>query len=285
VSQLDPRRYPFRIDIAADSLKHIVRAARYVLGDVRQVKVPIAGLRRSASPDAGLDTEALYGEKVTVYEDTKSWSWVQLRNDGYVGYLPSDTLRPVPQDATHRIGALRALVFKEPDIKSPVLKGLSFGSMVNSTGAGKFIKLDDGGFVHLRHTVSPNDKAADYVSVAERYIGSPYFWGGKTSLGIDCSGLVQVAMTAAGHFCPRDSYMQQAEVGLPRDVSDIDSLQRGDLVFWKGHVGIMRDSQRLLHANAHFMEVCVEPLAAVIVRMAALGSTIAAIRRPAALGM
>jgi cell wall-associated NlpC family hydrolase len=285
VSQLDPRRYPYRIDLAADSLAHIVRAARYVIGEVRQVKVPIAGLRRRGAPEAALDTEALHGEKVTVYEDTRSWSWVQLKADGYVGYVPSDALRPVPQDATHKIGALRALVFKEPDIKSPVLRALSFGSLVSSTGAGKFIKLDDGGFVHLRHTVSPNDKPADYVKVAERFIGTPYLWGGKTSLGIDCSGLVQVAMTAAGHFCPRDSYMQQAEVGLSRDVSDIDGLQRGDLVFWKGHVGIMRDKERLLHANAHFMEVCVEPLAAVIVRMAALGSTIAAIRRPAALTM
>ncbi len=285
MSQLDPRRYPYRMDLAADSLAHIIRAPRYVQGEVRQVKVPIAPLRRNPMPDAPLDTEALYGERVTVYEDARSWSWVQLRGDGYVGYMPSDTLRPVPQDITHKISALRAIVFKEADIKSLPIRAFSFGSQVSCTGAGKFIKLDEGGFIHLRQTSMGNDRAADFVSVAERFIGTPYLWGGKTSLGIDCSGLVQVAMMAAGHFCPRDSYMQATEVGLARDVEKFDELQRGDLIFWKGHVGIMRDRERLLHANAHHMEVCVEPLAGAIVRMAALGATIQAIRRPAALGV
>jgi cell wall-associated NlpC family hydrolase len=285
MSQLDPRRYPYRQDLAADSLKHLVRAARYVVGDIRQIKVPIAAVRHSPVPDAPLDTEALYGERVTVYEDVRGWSWVQLRGDGYVGYIQSENLRPIPLESSHRVSALRALVFKDPDIKSPPIKALSFGSMISSVGAGRFVKLDDGGYVHLRKLTNSAEQATDFVSVAERFVGSPYLWGGKTSLGIDCSGLVQLAMQAAGHHCPRDSYMQATEVGAPLDVERTDQLRRGDLIFWKGHVGIMRDAERLVHANAHHMEVTIEPLIVATVRMAALGSTIQAIRRPPALSV
>jgi cell wall-associated NlpC family hydrolase len=285
MSQLDPKRYPYRQDLAADSLKHLVRAARYAVGDVRQVKVPIAAVRRSPLPDAPLDTEALYGERVTVYEDIKGWSWVQLRGDGYVGYIASDNLRAAPLDVTHRVTALRALVFKEADIKSPPIKALSYSSQLNCTSVGKFIRLEDGGFIHLRQAAIGQERVTDFVTVADRFLGSPYLWGGKTSLGLDCSALVQISMQAAGHFCPRDSYMQATEVGAPIEVGNYSLLKRGDLVFWKGHVGIMRDAERMIHANAHHMEVAIEPLAVVVVRMAALGSTIQAVRRPSALAV
>jgi cell wall-associated NlpC family hydrolase len=285
MSQLDPKRYPYRLDLAADSLKHLVRASRYAVGDIRQIKVPIAAVRRTPAADAPLDTEALFGERVTVYEDLRGWSWVQLRTDGYVGYIQSENLRPIPQDTSHRVSALRALVFKEADIKSPPIRALSFGSLISCTGAGRFVKLDDGGFVHLRQITTSGELATDFVSVAERFVGSPYLWGGRSSLGLDCSGLVQLAMQAAGHFCPRDSYMQAAEVGVAFDVERTDQLRRGDLVFWKGHVGIMRGAEHLVHANAHHMEVVIEPLAVAMVRMAAVGSTIQAIRRPSALSV
>jgi cell wall-associated NlpC family hydrolase len=284
-SQLDPKRYAYRQDLAADTLSHLVRAARYVTGVIRQVKVPSAPLRRSPQPDAPLDTEALCGEKVMVFEDAKGWSWVQLKGDGYVGYMPSDALRPIPLEVTHKISALRGLVFSAPDIKSPPLKALSFSAHISCTGAGKFLRIEDGGFIHLRHASNLNDRTKDFVTVAERFLGTPYLWGGKTSLGIDCSGLIQVAMQSAGHFCPRDSYMQAVEVGVALEHDRFDLLKRGDLIFWKGHVGVMLDNERLLHANAHYMEVSIEPLAIVVVRQAASGNPIQVMRRPAALGL
>ena len=107
----------------------------------------------------------------------------------------------------------------------------------------------------------------DAAGVALRFLGAPYLWGGRESLGLDCSGLVQQALAACGKACPRDTDMQ-AGIGVAVAPGD---LARGDLVFWKGHVGMMLDAERMVHANGHHMATVVEPLAEAIARIEAAG--------------
>jgi cell wall-associated NlpC family hydrolase len=143
-----------------------------------------------------------------------------------------------------------------------------------------FARLHDGSFVPARHLAEPGRFAKDFVAVAEQMVGAPYLWGGKTRQGLDCSGLVQTALHAAGIDCPRDSDMQQAELGRTVEIGkDLGGLERGDLVFWKGHVGMMVDGFLLLHANAHHMAVVIESLDAAVSRIARTGLAITAVKR------
>ena len=240
---LDPRRHAFRDDLAAEELRGKVTAPRYVAGEVRQVVHSATPLRGRPDARQSWTSEVLYGEHVIVYDERDGWAWVQLARDGYVGYLRSGSLSPQVKAPTHRVRAL-------------------------------------GSFVPTRHIAELGRNAPDFVAVAERFLGVPYLWGGKTRLGLDCSGLVQVAMSAAGLDCPRDSDMQQAELGgNVRVHADLDGLELGDLVFWKGHMGIMTDAFLLLHANAHHMAVAIEPLRAAVDRIARSGLAVTAIKR------
>lgn len=278
---LDPRRNAFRPDIAAKSLEGKVEAQSFVEGTPARVIRANVPVRKKPDVTSGLETEALFGETVTVYATDDGWSWVQLARDGYVGYLPSDTLSNQRVDATYRVQALGTFLYPLPDIKKPPLMHLAMNSSVAVlNGDENFSELVTGGFVVSRHIAALNKPARDFVQVAERFIGTPYLWGGRTRIGIDCSGLVQTALNAAGIYCPRDSDMQLAEVG---DVvlvpANLEGLTRGDLVFWKGHVGIMADGVMLVHANAHHMAVAVEPLAVARTRIAKTAGEIAAIKR------
>ena len=269
----DPRR-PARPDLAAAHLKGQVEAARFVTGTPMRVRVPVASLRREPRPDAPLDTEALFGEAVTVYEtDSEGWSWLQLHDDSYVGYMPTEALGPDETAPTHRIDALRTFVYPGPSIKEPPRAALSLGSTIAVRGEeGKFFKIADG-FIFAMHAKPLDETEKDYAETAKRFEGIPYLWGGKSSLGIDCSGLVQTALKAAGIACPRDTSMQVNELGSPIEWDDrLLGLQRGDFVFWKGHVGIMLDPENLVHANGHFMEVVSEPLRMARDRTLAKGS-------------
>jgi len=276
----DPRRHAYRADLAAASLRDRVAAPRYVEGAPRQVGVPVLPLKREPRFDATLDSEVLLGETVTIYDEAEGWAWVQLARDGYVGYLPSDGLSRHVVPARHKVTALRTYLYSQPDAKSPPLDWLSLNARVTASGAeGNFLALAGGGYIFAGHVAVIGERAPDYVAVAESFMGTPYLWGGRTSLGVDCSGLVQLAVEAAGLDCPRDADMQAAELGRIIDWQGSDTPARGDLVFWEGHVGIMTAPELLLHANAHHMATAVEPLAEARARIAALGSEVMSVKR------
>src|SRR5262245_31592812 len=208
---LDPRINPFRPEIAAKHLQGQVEAKRFVEGKRHQVIEPNAALRRAPSHDARLDTEALLGERVMVYETTdEGWAWGQLETDGYVGWLSGNALGPSGPAATHKVTAARAFDFHGPDIKLPPLEALPMGPQLPIAGQDERFAGTVSGWHIPEVALAPiKAKHSDFVSVAERFLGSPYLWGGKTSLGLDCSGLVQVSLQATGVACPRDSDMQE----------------------------------------------------------------------------
>jgi cell wall-associated NlpC family hydrolase len=276
----DPRVTPARADLAAKHLEGKVKAARYVEGRLYEVIDPQAPLRREPRPDAPLETEALKGERVTIYDaNGEGWAWGQLAADGYVGWLPENALTPPGAAPTHKVTALRTLVFPGPSIKLPPLEALPLGArLAIARIEDRMAVTPSGAYVPAAHLAPLGENESDFVAVAERFLGTPYLWGGKTALGLDCSGLVQVALTACGISCPRDSDMQ--EEALATAVSaDLSALRRGDLIFWKGHVAIMRERHSLLHANAFHMAVAIEPIAEAVARIRNAGSEITGIRR------
>ncbi|MEX0591058.1 MAG: NlpC/P60 family protein [Xanthobacteraceae bacterium] len=278
---LDPRLTPARPDLAAAHLKGRIEAARFVEGKKLRVLASAAPLHHEPRPDAVLDSQALHGEPVTVYETTdEGWAWGQLELDSYVGWLPASALGTAGAPPTHRIAALRTLVFLARDIRQPPLAALSLGSRVAIVRReGEFAVTDAGGFIPARHLAPIESVEPDFVAVAARFTGAPYLWGGRSSLGLDCSGLVQVALQSAGVQCPRDSDMQAATGTAVRFDGDLDALGRGDLVCWKGHIGIVSAPGRLLHANAFHMGVAEEPLAEAVARIAKSGSQVTGVRR------
>ena len=275
---LDPRINPFRPEIAASHLRGHVEAKRFVEGSRHQIIEPVTALRRTPSHDARLDTEALLGERVTIYEiSDEGWAWGQLETDGYVGWLSANALGAVGATPTHQVAVPRAFAFAGPDIKLPPTAALPMGARIAVTRQDERFAVTALGWHIPEVYLNPvKTRQPDFVAVAERFVGTPYLWGGKTSLGLDCSGLVQVSLQAAGKACPRDSDMQELALGK---LSSLASLRRGDLVFWNGHVAIAIDSEILIHANVHHMTVAVEPSDDAIKRIKAAGSEVTSVRR------
>jgi hypothetical protein len=274
----DPRITPARPDLAARHLEGKVSAARFVEGEAREVIETQAPVREAPSPDAPLMTEALLGERVTVYEfNDEGWAWGQLADDGYVGWLPANALLALRGTPTHKVTALRTLAFPGPSIKLPPVVMPPLGAKLTVAREQDRFAVSPLGFLPAPHIAPLSAYERDFVGVAERFLGAPYLWGGKTNYGLDCSGLVQVSLAACGIACPRDSDMQEQALGGP--VADLSSLRRGDLIFWKGHVAIVRDERTLVHANAYHMAVAIEPIAEAIARIMAAGSEVTSVKR------
>jgi cell wall-associated NlpC family hydrolase len=286
VSTLDKRLNAYRPDLADARLQGRVDAQRFVAGQRATVAVPVVDLRPTPRPDAGLDTQLLLGDVVTVFEEAEGFAWVQAERDNYVGYVAASTLTPETDAPTHIVAVTRTFTYRNADMKTPATSAYSIGNAVrivgNATTRGTdYALLASGEALVAAHLQPVGTIAADYVTVAETLERTPYLWGGKSAFGIDCSGLVQLSLRMAGRDVLRDTDMQAQSLGTPLEIGDdLAGLQRGDLVFWKGHVAIMVDAATILHASGHTMQVCREPLRDAVDRIAYLYSKPIAYRRP-----
>lgn len=272
MSAFDPRTTPARPDIAAESLRGRVAAERYSPGRTMMVLTGSAPLRHAPAHEALLDTELLFGERFTVYDEKHGWAWGQAAADSYVGYVPSSALSPEDASPTHRVTALASHLYSAPDVKAPPFAVLSIGARLNVIGSAErfaIVEIPGGtAFVPQKHVSPLGEWADDFVAVAERFLGAPYLWGGRTPGGLDCSALVQLSLAETGRTFPRDSDQQQ-QVGTRLGPGALSQLARGDLVFWNNHVAIALGAGRFIHANGTAMAVSIEDVDAVMVRIAA----------------
>lgn len=265
---LDRRLHAFRPDLADETLKGSVEATSFVRGEPARINVPVAQLRPVPDLARGIDTELLFGETVRIFDRADGFAWIQADQDGYVGYLPETVLGAL-EEPTHRIAVPRTFLYPEAELRKPPLGALSLGSRVTVVGEAEtrgtqYFLLSTGGAVIAKHCLSIAETLGDdFVAVAEKFIEAPYLWGGRSGFGLDCSALVQLSLMMTGKSAPRDSDMQ-ASYGSP---IAREELRRGDLVFWKGHVGIMEDAETLLHANGHTMSVARENFEAAVKRI------------------
>lgn len=287
--ELDRRLFAYREDIADEALIGKVSAAKYVRGERMRVALPVVDLRPEPNDECGIDSQLLFGDAVRVFDTADGWAWVQSSRDNYVGYVPEIALRGNMRTApanTHLVSVPRTFVYADPDMKTPTLGAVSMGSSLVVTGHTQtrgtdYVELSDGTFLIARHVRPIKGTVEDYVSVAEELLHTPYLWGGSTAFGLDCSGLVQLSMLMTGRKVQRDSDMQSSTLGNELGFAAMDGgLLRGDLVFWKGHVGIMKDPQTLIHANGHTMDVAIESLEEAIERIGYLYGFPTTLRRP-----
>jgi len=274
----DRRITAARPDLAAAHLKGIVAAERYVKGRLMQVRHGAAGLRAAPSPGANLETELLFGETFTVYEVKEDWAWGQAALDSHVGYAAAEAFAESGPRVTHRVVARATPLLTAPDVKQPSRAILPLNAKLAIAENGdRFSRLADGHYVFSGHIAPLASRAPDWTAVAETFLGVPYLWGGKTFAGADCSGLIQTALEAGGIAAPRDTDLMESALGTP---IPLDSpLRRGDLVFWKGHMGAIMDGTRFIHASALAMQVVIEDFALARARILADGKPVSSVRR------
>ena len=278
---LDRRINLFRPDLAAAHLRGEVEATRFVEGEDMQVKLPCVPLLREPRADAPMETQLLFGEVFRVYEEKDGWAFGQSAQDDYVGYLDLTALAPRLYRPTHAVAAIRSFIYPKPDLKTRPATPLGLNTKVKVIAArGDYSEIERGGWMFTNHLAPVGAYVRDFVSVAEELRGVPYLWGGRDSLGLDCSGLVQAALERAGIASLRDTDMQEATLGerSPEPI-DFTTLKRGDLVFWKGHVGIMLDGEHMIHANAFHMRVEVERLDIAMARIARTAGHVTSVKR------
>ena len=281
---LDPRLNAYRIDLADEKLRNQVASENYTSSRPAHVISHFADILKEPDHDSGLQTQILSGHDLEVFENRNGWSWIQRQVDGYVGYVASDQLTDGTFPATHMILNPRTFLYPEPDLKSPRCGYLSMGSRVWVTGSTetrgtRYAELKNGSYVVEKHLIAIGEWRDDPVAVAETLLHAPYLWGGDSGFGIDCSGLVFLSNMLCGIKVLRDSDMQALTIGVELE-TDYKSLRRGDLVFWKGHVGMMADHEFLLHANGNTMNVAIERLDEAIERIGYLYGQPTAVRRP-----
>ena len=281
---LDRRLNAFRPDLADARLKGSVEAGRFTEGRKAQVTAPVLDIRNAPGNAAGLDTQFLIGDAVTVFDEKAGFAWVQGERDGYVGYVLASGLGAPVLATTHIVAVPRTFLYAEPDMKRQAIAALSLGSRLAIVGQAEtrgssYSLLENGEAVMTAHLHPVDEIAPDYVTIAEMLERTPYLWGGASAFGIDCSGLVQLSLRMAGQAAPRDTDMQAAALGQPLDIEK-QALQRGDLVFWKGHVAIMLDAVTVIHASGHAMMVVREKLAEAVARIAPLYGRPTGFRRP-----
>lgn len=276
LADFDRRRHPVREDLAAREYEGRIDVPRFVDGTPMRVVADLVDLRPAPDMLRPVDSQALFGERFTVFDvSDDGWAWGQLGTDGYVGFVPVSGLGAADAEPTHRVAVLRSYRYPAPELKAPPVALLSLGSRVTVVGEEvvrglTYALLDDGTSMVARHLAPLDARALDWVSVAETFLGTPYLWGGRSSLGLDCSALIQLAAAEAGKSVPRDSDMQAAEAGeeLPLEEFRPGKGRRGDLLFWKGHVGMLTSADELLHANGYTMSVAREPVADALARIA-----------------
>lgn len=280
MSKLDPRLHAYRPDLADAALAGRVDAVRFVEPRLAQVVEPVVTLHKAPRFDAMQLTQALFGETVKLFHEAEGWAWVQLARDGYVGYMNGNALSAHVVAPTHRVAVPSTFMYPEASLKTLPAIPLTLNAQLAVTAeSGAYSQLSNGRFVFTAHLRPVTEFESDFVAVAEMFRHVPYYWGGKSVHGLDCSGLVQLALEACGSPALRDSDMQEQTLGSELLVNDLDSLRRGDLVFWDGHVGIMTDERMLLHANGHHMMVAAEPLKEAVDRIAARYGQLTCIRR------
>jgi cell wall-associated NlpC family hydrolase len=265
----DPRLTPLRDGVASRALEGVVEAEVYVDPRPMVCALPAAGIHAAPDGDAEQMDQLLFGERFDVLEEEAGgWVWGQARRDGYVGFVRQASLATPGPAPSHRISALRTYAFAGPSIKTRASGPYSLNSLVCVEATeGRLAKVAGAGWMAVEHLSPIGDFEADPAAVAERHLGAPYLWGGRESLGLDCSGLIQQALFACGRACPRDTDQQEA---LGRAISRAE-FGRNDLVFWKGHMAMGLDAARIVHANGHHMMTAVEPLDEAIARISAAG--------------
>ncbi len=255
-------------------------------GEAMRIAAGSAALRKIPDGSAEQVNQALFGEPVRVFERItdaagSEWAYVQLGLDRYVGWIRMASLGPAGAEPTHRVRVLRSFIYERADMKSRPSRAVSMNArMALGETVGNFAEVVGSGWIFARHIEPLGETETDFVGVAQRFVGSPYLWGGRESAGIDCSGLVQVSLQATGIYPLRDSDMQEQTLGIDfKPAADFSDMERGDLVFWRGHVGIMCSPTMLLHSSARDMHCEIEPFGQAVDRIRPIAGDVRSVRR------